>query len=62
MDTPRISLTHQDELFLRAVELGCTPVWMRCQWECRCPECIHGISTTYPAISAPSLARAEAEL
>lgn len=62
MDRPRIGFTHQDDLFLRAVELDCIPVWARCQWECRCPEAVHGVSIAYPAITTGSLERAKTEL
>jgi hypothetical protein len=54
--------THQDELFIRAVELGCTPVWTGAFWECRCSRSVHGVSTTYAVITTPSLERAKAEL
>lgn len=55
-------LTHQDSLFLRAVELGCTPEWTGNLWVCKCPMCAHGVSTTYTAITVASLERAAVEL
>lgn len=56
-----VRFTHQDELFVRAVELGCTPVRTSAGWECRCFMATHAISTTYAVITVNSLARFSAE-
>lgn len=45
----------QDELFIRAVELGCTPVWANYRWECRCPRNAHGYSLSQPVIRGETL-------
>jgi hypothetical protein len=55
-------MTRQDELFMRAVELACTPVWSGIQWECRCRQAIHGGASHTPAITQASLVRAAVEL
>lgn len=52
---------QRDEVFIRAVELGCTPVWVGFRWECRCPSAAHGLTTVSPSITTSSLARFEKE-
>lgn len=59
---PTNPLTHQDQIFMGAVALGCTPVWTGHMWECRCPRAVHAVSTTYTAITLQSLGRAKDEL
>ena len=49
--------THQDGIFIRAIELGCTPVLSDQGWACQCPRAPHGMSTTYPVLSLSALAR-----
>lgn len=41
----------RDNLFVRAVELGCTPVWTGFRWECRCPNTEHGFTQAAPQLS-----------
>lgn len=41
----------RDNLFIRATELGCTPVWVNFRWECRCPGTVHGLSAINPQVS-----------
>lgn len=50
-----------DAVFLRAVELGCTPVWRNRAWACHCPKSVHG-SEIHGVITASTLERAEATL
>jgi hypothetical protein len=57
-----VSFTHHDELFMRAVGLGCTPYWSGYLWKCVCPGAVHGISSTYAALSTASLERAKAQI
>lgn len=39
-----VRFTHQDELFMRAVELGCLPKWTGYGWVCMCSHGAHGHS------------------
>lgn len=59
---PVRDFNHQDDLFLRAVELGCTPLYTGASWECRCPGAVHAVSTTCAILTIPSLERAKANL
>lgn len=54
------NFSKNDRLFMEAVRLGCTPVWMASlsQWECRCPRSEHGESLSRPTITERSLERA----
>jgi len=52
-------MLYQDEVFMRAFELGCTPVRVGFKWECRCPRSEHGTSRVDPEITKASLERFE---
>lgn len=62
MDEFMGGFTHQDNIFLRAIALGCTPLWDGFAWQCRCPRIVHGVSTTYTVVTYRSLERASVEL
>lgn len=47
----------RDNLFIRSVELGCTPIWTGLRWECRCPNTEHGFSQANPQISDAAMSR-----
>jgi hypothetical protein len=53
--------THQDTVFIRAVDLGCTPVYHEYSWRCHCSGATHGISTFNTEISLGSLNRVARE-
>lgn len=59
---PKPSFTHQDDLFLLAAELGCTPVLEAIGWLCKCKGAQHGACTSYPIINSASLERFKAGL
>jgi hypothetical protein len=53
------AFSYLDTIFLSAVALGCTPLWTGYRWECRCrPHPIHGVNTSYPAMTMESIERA----
>jgi hypothetical protein len=54
--------TYQDGLFMRAIELGCTPVITALGWKCECRGAQHGACTSYPMLNTTSLERFRSEL
>lgn len=61
MRTFRELLDFQDEVFMRAVGLGCTPVHTGLSWECRCPNVAHGVGGVCSVLTVASLDRFQDE-